>query len=228
MKVTILGDNHGRWDDLYRCLRNNPDSEAFIQVGDLGIIQGLKSIPPKQGFDRPVYFIDGNHENHWWLKTKVEENSLEIVPNLFYIPRGTQKIFGKTPINFLGGAESIDKNSRILGRDWFPEEIPNRQEVEKFLSLPESDIWITHTAPEFVISKFAHYKASDPTSHYFNQVFTSKRPKIWYFGHFHLHYNEVIRGTRFICVPCTHDHYYFSAQGSLEDIRGFDGFTLIL
>ena len=54
--------------------------------------------------------------------------------------------------SILGGAYSIDRYARTEGVDWFPEEIPSREEYEEGLDNLEKcgyrvDYIITHTAP---------------------------------------------------------------------------------
>ena len=67
MKVTFLGDVHGRWADMYARMGENLETEQFVQVGDFGHLPGLGSYIPQRGCPTPLDFIDGNHEDHFDL-----------------------------------------------------------------------------------------------------------------------------------------------------------------
>jgi hypothetical protein len=229
MKVTFLGDVHGRWADMYARMGENLETEQFVQVGDFGHLPGLGSYIP-QGCPTPLDFIDGNHEDHFDLAERVIKGDLEMAPNINYIPRGTQKVYGSTKVNFCGGAESVDRDVRITGRDWFPTEIPSYEEMSRFMGLPDADVWVTHNAPKFIIEPISHYKVKDPTNKMFEFAWqeTGHKPEIWFFGHYHKHIDETVEGTRFVCLPCVHDHYYFDEIGRDVPIKGFKGVTLDL
>jgi len=220
MKVTFLGDVHGRWVDLANAMNKNSDTEVFIQVGDFGIFPRGGHMPNGE-FDTPLLFIDGNHDDHWYLKQIEEKGELEIIPNCFYVPRGSTHRIGDAQVNFLGGAISIDKHFRTYGVNWWPEEEPDREEYQRFIDLPEADIFVTHEAPLTIVEKIVEgVVRPDPVSNTLEFIFREvKKPEIWIFGHHHVHFDETIDGTRFICIPCVHDH---------QNIKGYKGLTLSL
>ncbi len=211
-RVTFLGDVHGDWQQLRWAMLQNPDTDIFIQVGDFGIMpkQPACSYPKNKGFGRPVFFIDGNHDDHTLLASRVEKNKLEIVRNVFYVPRASSLNIEGVTINCIGGAESIDQYRRISGKTWWAEEIPSYEESSRFGDLPSADIVVTHTAPMSIVedSPIAEHKLSDPFSHDLSNVLRciDYTPKLWLFGHFHDHFAATVNGTQFQCLPCVHEH----------------------
>jgi len=145
--------------------------------------------------DTRIYWCDGNHEDHWDLKEKnKEEAPLEIMPNVFYMKRGSiLKLPDGRKVLFIGGADSTDKFYRKRGIDWFPEEVINQNDL---YNLPDTnvDIIVSHTCPlEFhkAVLKIKREdwgwqeEIRDPSAHALSYVLNKYRPKLWYFGHFH-------------------------------------------
>jgi hypothetical protein len=71
----------------------------------------------------PLYWIDGNHENHTWLRRiygpggskykPTPDGFWEIRPGVYYIPRGTRWVWNDMHLMGLGGAYSVDKFLRL-------------------------------------------------------------------------------------------------------------------
>lgn len=60
---------------------------------------------------------------------------------------------------------------------------------------------ITHTCPSSVIGLVRGNKDySSRTDQALQSMLESHTPKLWVFGHFHTSFDEVINGTRFVCV----------------------------
>jgi hypothetical protein len=232
MKVTFLGDTHGYFTDLKRAWDNNPETDLFFQVGDFGImpkadggkdLRKLSKMARKGG--KPTLFIDGNHEDHWLLADRIKRGNLNF-GSAVYVPRSSQLRLGNSVVNCLGGAMSIDKHHRTVGKTWWPEETPNYEEVMRFADLSPADIIVTHTAPLSVAQSMGLLygsKGSDPTSNDLDGILRvmDYAPKFWFFGHFHP--TEVktmeFNGTTFVCLPCVHAH---------ESAKGYDGYTITL
>ena len=73
MKVGIIGDVHGNSAWLVHCIRQlAPHCDAFAQVGDFGWwpkfdhgVVFLDAIQQElEDWDKVLYWIDGNHEDH--------------------------------------------------------------------------------------------------------------------------------------------------------------------
>lgn len=162
----LLGDLHG---DFWVMTNLIPKLEnvdiTVIQVGDFGyypdrhrgtILDGT-TLDYWPDTEFPVYWIDGNHEWHPFLRgiTKVTE----LKKNLFYVPRGTVLDLEGYRIGFMGGAESIDKFHQMKRGTWFPDETITREQIERLWDRKDIDILVTHTAPASVVR--AHFPPLD-------------------------------------------------------------------
>lgn len=143
--IYLLGDSHSSWP------REWPDADLVISVGDFGFWPDYKGQWLKRRPPYPVWFIDGNHEHFPHLLrarggSLTEGGVVEVWPGAFHVPRGhVEKLNGLT-VGFCGGGDSIDKDYRVEGVDWFPEE--EVREVE----FPELDVLVTHTATNGVLA----------------------------------------------------------------------------
>ncbi len=201
----VFGDIHGEFAKLNKIINRRRDSiDMILQCGDWGYwpkfhgttyvdrVTGKVKIENnynvKNGKTK-IYFCDGNHEDHESLN-KLESN--EIIPNIFYMKRGTTLTLddGRVVL-FIGGASSIDKEFRTPGYDWFPEEAITQQDI---YNLPDMkiDIVISHTCPREFYNKlkfrnnFVALKVNDSSMDALSYVLNKYKPPLWYFAHFHL------------------------------------------
>ncbi len=207
MKVLIVGDVHGEWGKL-NTLINKKKPDIILSTGDFGwwpqmAVRGefgyekgweLEGVKPQGS---KVYWCDGNHEDHWSIQKFTPDNPtypIELYKGVNYMPRGSilELPDGRT-ILFVGGADSVDKNQRFLGVDWFPEEMPNYNEIEHILNhRTRIDIVISHTCPQEWLPRstiLTYDKNSDPTRKMLSEVLDKYKPKLWYHGHWHV-YNK--------------------------------------
>ena len=187
--VLMLGDVHSAFGDVTRAIDHHrkileakgKTLDKVIQVGDFGHNYLHARMDPK-GFGVPFYFIDGNHDNIPWLQSL--EAPYKVAENTYYVPRATHW----EGINFLGGAQSIDRSYGREGFNWFPEEIPSDEEYEAFASLPAAAIWVTHTAPVDVVQRVLRNGGKlDPVSQALHKIYadSAHKPKYWFCGHLH-------------------------------------------
>lgn len=187
MRVLITGDIHNDFHKLNTII-NHKNPELVICCGDFGYwpnvpkFEKLENIKPNKSIIR---WIDGNHEDHWSLKNRLSD---EIVPNVIYMPRGSTYTLpdGRTML-FMGGGDSIDKNYRKLGVDWFPEEIITQKDI---MNLPDIkiDIVISHTCPNEIKDKLLHLnplKKYDPSNDALSYILNKYNPDMWFLGHWH-------------------------------------------
>lgn len=200
-KVLICGDIHGDWGHLNRLI-NKQKPDLVMQCGDFGwwpklertssVLYHLKPWKNK-GIKSPVpvLWCDGNHEDHWDLERQCidmeGEEGVELYDNVHYMPRGTTfKLDDGRIVLFIGGADSIDKGSRTLGIDWFPDELINNKEFERAMSHDHIDIVISHTAPsEWVPNVCKGDKVNDPCRIALSEVLKKYKPEVWAHGHWH-------------------------------------------
>lgn len=203
--MIFIGDVHGKYKSYKKIMKKY---ENTIQVGDMGVgfkrnlyIDGvhINQFFPNPPYDRMVEgnhrFIRGNHDN----PSVCKQHSQCI--NDGYI---------EDDVMFVGGAVSIDKEWRTEGYDWWPEEeltIPELDViVDKYCEV-KPRIMVTHTAPDFLADSLAWaanrgYKLDIPSRHQqaFNVMFFHHKPELWVFGHWHVDFEYMHEGTRFICL----------------------------
>lgn len=217
-RVLISGDTHGEFEDLSGAIRELSPA-AVIVAGDFGywhesdlVEGGSPEAFLHEGLRHPgvpVYFCDGNHENHAMLQALVREqgweNPIEAGEDLFYLPRGSSLEIRGHKCLFMGGAFSIDKAWRVEGKSWFPEEDVTEEEIERTLARPDLDSFdtvITHTCPSVCLPAVCaavgiqpEWVTSDATERALQRLLEAvPNAKDWYFGHWHQALDFKVRG----------------------------------
>jgi len=182
----MVGDIHARFFDFKRLLeREKPD--LCIALGEWGYWPNsrwmdMKAIKP----ECPVYWIDGNHEDFYSLGKRTSD---EVLPNIFYKPRGTTEVIGGKTFLFMGGGFSIDYKYRVVGFDYFPDdEMIGEDDLKKITKGVKVDIVCSHTAPnEFSILGPEREKMfPDRSRVYLDKVLKKYKPEAFWFAHWHL------------------------------------------
>lgn len=112
MKVLLLGDAHGHWDEVDDRLQSAGrrfGARAGIQVGDLGISRGtVRTFARGRGrFALPLYVVDGNHDDHAYIGRAMrngERQRWTCEMNLYLQPRPSVVELDGVKVGFLGGA----------------------------------------------------------------------------------------------------------------------------
>jgi hypothetical protein len=204
----FIGDVHGKYSRYKTILNNSP--HRTIQVGDMGV--GFRSHvtgdfganPP---FDlmveKDARFIRGNHDN-----PEVCREHRRCIPD------------GMVEDNtmFIGGAFSIDRAARIPDFSWWKDEEISQDRLDELvveMQVIEPEIMVTHECPEriaaLIVGSMRNLSTGgamkmDPrfasrTRVAFDAMLEGHRPKLWLFGHWHIPFDRVVEGTRFICLP---------------------------
>ncbi len=208
--IYVTGDTHGL-EDFYKLhifAGEHPEfklNDYVIVAGDFGAIWSERTLVENLRYytELPftVLFVDGNHENfdlinsypvEIWNGGKVHK----IKPNVIHLMRG--QIFeleGKTIFTF-GGATSIDRDYRIAGRSWWPQELPTYEELDEGIANLKKynnkvDYIITHSCGQRALMYpklriYAGVKIACPESHLLSNFEDTVEFKHWYFGHFHI------------------------------------------
>lgn len=210
--VLVVGDIHGCFDNLLSLIKARQKKtrlDAVIVCGDYGIWTDFKKekIPAAYNvpYPCPVYFVDGNHENHHELDKYERGKIHNIIGNLYFCAYGSVLTINKTKFLFCGGAASIDKGTRIPFKTWWPTECISESDTY-FLPDEKIDIVISHTAPSCVCKEiceqnkwsFDYAKSLDKSIAFLDNVLETYQPQRWYFGHWHTSYYAKKDLTKFI------------------------------
>lgn len=210
-KVLIVGDIHGDWGKLNQLLsKKQPD--IVMQCGDFGwwpkmevnrpVLYGqqkgwkLHGVKPQSS---QVYFCDGNHEEHPEL---IQDGFIhEMYDGVRHASRGSTLTLpdGRVAL-FMGGADSVDKNLRTPGHDWFYEENITQGQLLRAVGKPKVDIVISHTCPdEFeVVGSEGKYKDSNRLA--LSNLLYNYNPDQWFFGHWHKSQHGIYNETNWECL----------------------------
>lgn len=220
-RIFVTGDTHGGNNGDMRKLNSEKWPEGtkltredyLIIVGDCGLVWYNKESKyykenvwwQKWITDKPwtTLFIDGNHENHDMLdklpKVKMFEGTVGWVKDhLYHLKRGEVYNIAGKKIFCMGGADSIDKEHRIIGQSWWPQEIPNTAEMEygmENLDKHDNDVdyILSHNGPNHVLDAYLYQhnigwkvnKIKDPVVRYLEHIAQTCKFKGLYFGHWH-------------------------------------------
>jgi hypothetical protein len=201
--MLVIGDVHGRFHAYKRIIKSAP---ASIQVGDMGVgfiriraglershggddVQFLAN-PPHYAMVPRHRFIRGNHDNPQVCRRHSQ-----------WIPDGC--VDGK--VMFVGGAQSIDRQSRTSGYDWWPQEQLSEEDfgciVEKYLRAKPA-VMVSHDCPVDVarLVNSHHSGERTRTNSSLQLMWEAYQPELWIFGHHHVSFDQVVNGTRFVCL----------------------------
>lgn len=250
-KILILGDLHAKFHDINSVMRNvemlGIEYDFVIQVGDFGFynvcldkldkfhetLKRKNNIKEEYTYDykplkfkKPVYAIDGNHENHEFIK-KSNHKNWEEKYNIIYKSRGSWIDINGYKIGFLGGALNADRAQEGSTAKETTNYILNKQ-IERTLtewnSVGGMDTVITHSCPTnlgigmeghpalyMTVQKYivdsGHGSSNfyDCGEHALTKLYhgLKKKPAHWAYGHFHQYKNIKIEETNFYCVGST-------------------------
>lgn len=205
--IYVTGDIHGGFDihklsskELRSAGLRIKKDDYVIVCGDFGLVWDNK---PEERYwrkwldEKPwtTLFVDGNHENFELLNTyPVEEwhggRIHRISEKIVHLMRGN--VFSLEGASFFtfGGAASHDKEWRLPGLSWWPEELPSDEELRQAndvltLCNNQVDYIISHCAPSLIQGRLNPTYKTDRLTEYFEYVRETVKFKRWYFGHYH-------------------------------------------
>lgn len=191
--MRFIGDIHG---DLFSYMSIINGATESVQIGDFGI--GFLN---DEGFVDDLHqdgrhkFIRGNHDDPEACKERVgwiSDGTFDEERSIFYV----------------GGAWSIDWRFRTPGYTWWIDEELSDDEFDKVMDLyveKKPRVMITHDAPESVSFGMFIEGSGKPwfrtrTAEWLERMFQAHKPEVWIFGHWHIDRDEMIDGTRFVCL----------------------------
>ena len=210
MTILLTGDIHGyprRLGGRFFNQSNLSREDYVVILGDFGLIWNE---PPSR---EEIWWLNwleqktwttlvvlGNHENHALIRTmptepwqgglvrRFREHVLQLVDNEVF------EIDGKT-FFVRGGAHSADKQWRVEGKTWWPEETPDaaeRQEaIDKLSSLNwRVDYVLTHEAPLGQFERLypeldKRFIDRDEYAAWLQEIADRLDFERWFFGHHH-------------------------------------------
>ena len=121
MDCCFVGDVHGMFDEFGKLIDGFPKDYFIFQLGDFGI-----GFDYRKDFERRdnVYFVRGNHDNPLYCKGRRD-----------YL--GDYGYLDSLDLFFVSGADSIDKDTRIQFKNWWPDENLNYEQFSKAIELYE-------------------------------------------------------------------------------------------
>lgn len=184
--LMVIGDVHGK-TMYYKWLLDDHNGPS-IQVGDFGFKREhewhMKNIDPTL---HKINF--GNHDDTTFVH---EKHSL-----------GDSHYDKKLNLMTVRGAYSIDKHHRDEGRDWWRNEQISYYQMDTAIAkcrFHQPKIMVTHDCPSSIKEKFFGYTDKTLTNQGLQVMFEGHKPELWIFGHYHKSMDEVVDGTRFICL----------------------------
>lgn len=190
--ITLIGDLHGKYEKYHRILSRTEENPYTLQIGDFGFkYDTLRNVDHTKHLILP-----GNHDNY----------------DVCYKYRHFLQDYGYM-INFNGidffyyrGANSIDKQYRTIGIDWWDNEevrIENFMKARELYRDIKPDIMISHDCPQDIalqMLKPGQRVYENITSWALQELYNIHQPKLWFFGHWH-HSRQIQHGnTKFVCL----------------------------
>lgn len=194
--MKLIGDVHGKYNAYKRLIKENRDT---VQIGDMGL--GFRKFPHGEFTTNPPYdemvranamFIRGNHDNPSVCRSNTQ-----------WIEDGT--VEGDTM--FIGGAFSIDYMFRYNEFSWWEDEQCSKEQFLKFFEEYQKvkpRVMITHDCPREIIKYIPESAKNNLPPSFTNMMFDNfwqaYQPELWVFGHHHHSFDQVMNGTRFVCL----------------------------
>ncbi len=199
--VYVTGDMHG---DLTRftdgAARRLKTGDVLLVCGDFGFIWDgspaeQKRLKKLSKLKYTVAFLDGRHENFsllagYPLTEWMGGQARQINDRVFHLQRGEiYTIEDKTYFAF-GGGESDDREFRIPGVSWWPEEVPSPEEMRRGMANLAThgnrvDCILTHVPSLSASSRLNPKQASDGVSLFLSGIENTVTCDKWFFGSLH-------------------------------------------
>lgn len=204
----IMHRPSGLWDSPFPRKHIDDSWSRFKKFFEKRTRQGKRT--------HPIFFCDGNHENHDALDQVWEDQGrpdvVEILPGFFHVRRGSVISLDDKKLLFMGGAVSIDKSQRTEGVSWWAREVPNKIEWDRFFENWENekpDIIVSHDCPLGEMRPWRHGSDFDEVARTFEKVWnmTKHSPSGWFFGHHHVLKVTQLGKTKFVCCGSEGEHF---------------------
>lgn len=160
----VAGDTHGNFYHLRDLVEGAVSLrvQTIIVTGDFGywehtpegivFLDALSELLQENSIE--LLFLDGNHENHPLLWRLYKE---KVRPGIYYQRRGQTRVLNDTPVQFVGGAFSIDIKDRLAQMangapdSWWETETLSDDDVNNAImaaTILPPEVMFTHDAPD--------------------------------------------------------------------------------
>lgn len=206
--IYITGDIHRDIDigkltsDKFPEGKNLTRNDYVIICGDFGMVwdDSPKDLYWRKWLENKPWttlFVWGNHEA-FPLYSKYETKEWHggkvqyIMPHIIHLMRGQIYTIDGHTFFTMGGASSHDKEYRIPGLSWWPEELPSVKEInEAIKNLKKNeykvDFIISHCTCDYIMNKICPWYVHDKLTRFFQFNIEEKATfRHWFFGHYHI------------------------------------------
>lgn len=212
-KIAVAGDWHinTAWaDKALDALADNHITDIY-HVGDFGFWpdaggqEFLRLIDAKLTLMGSTLLVTpGNHDDYAFINSLSadEDGLLRVTDRIAVLPRGHRWTVEGVSFVSLGGAPSIDFETRTEGINWWREEAITYGDVMRTVAGGQADVMIAHEAPNGVnalsFTSKADTKKHSPEAlsycaesrYMMTHAVDGVRPKVFFHGHYHNDYIE--------------------------------------
>lgn len=203
--VAFAGDWHADERFAEHQIARLPDEvEVVLHTGDFGYrfspyyLNAVDRAATRAGVI--VAFVDGNHEDFSVLHSAwpVDDDGVRrLRPRVWHLPRGMRWEWSGLRFLALGGAHSVDRQHRVAGIEWWPQETITIEDALRACEGGPAEVMLTHDAPAghhipgllpagtFPSEEIA---ASDRHREVLRRVVDVVRPRAVWHGHYHSRY----------------------------------------
>lgn len=216
IKIAVFGDWHG--SPNYACsaisLARHQGADVALHVGDFGynlipyFLDKLDKELAKSNMK--LYWVDGNHENFDVLYSYPldDQGFRPLREHIIHCPRGKVWVWNDKRFLAMGGAVSVDKDQRMHGTEWWPEEAITFDDIAKGIEAGYADVMICHDVPDGVHIEaiqgnpfgFPEHslRAAQSNREALRAIVDEVQPGIIFSGHYHSRESRILRGKGYI------------------------------
>lgn len=153
-RVAVCGDWHGNVGWARTIARVLPyiasDVTTLLHLGDWSMpVAEIDKVFAETDVDRILVTV-GNHEPFDQISPLLDENpgaAVRVSKLTWFLPRPARLTIGGRRVLSLGGAASVDRQSRIEGLTWWPDEAITDEHVAAAIAGGPADLMLTHEGP---------------------------------------------------------------------------------
>ncbi|QDE34844.1 metallophosphatase family protein [Microbacterium foliorum] len=153
-RVAVCGDWHGNVGWARTIARVLPylasDVKTLLHLGDWAMPAAeMDEVFAETDIDRILVTV-GNHEQFDQITPLLDAHpgqAVRVSRLTWFLPRPARLTIGGRRVLSLGGAASVDRQSRIEGLTWFPDEAVSDESIAAAIAGGPADLMLTHEGP---------------------------------------------------------------------------------